>query len=56
MLIQNDSFQFLDNIPKIRVVIRKRPLTKKELLKGDQDIVEVREPQAVIVREAKYSI
>lgn len=34
--------QFIDNTPKISVVIRKRPLTKKELNKNDVDIIECR--------------
>ena len=42
-----------DNTPKIRVVIRKRPLGKKELQKGDGDIVDTRGPQTVVVRETK---
>ena len=33
----------IDNIPKIRVVVRKRPLNKKELNKNDPDIIEVTE-------------
>ena len=30
--------------PKIRVVVRKRPLTTKELKKNDMDVLEVRGP------------
>ena len=41
---------------KIIVVIRKRPLGKKELAKGDYDIVDVRDEQSVIVKETKYLI
>jgi kinesin family protein 2/24 len=41
-----------DNTPKIRVVIRKRPVNKKELQKGDTDIIEVNNPN-VIVKETK---
>jgi hypothetical protein len=33
-----------DNTPKIRVVIRKRPINKKELAKGDTDIITVDNP------------
>ena len=29
----------MDSAPKIRVVVRKRPLTKKEATRGDSDIV-----------------
>ena len=39
--------------PKIRVVIRKRPLSKKEAGRGEQDAVEVTGQQGVVVREQK---
>ena len=39
--------------PKIRVVIRKRPLSKKEVGRGEHDAVEVVGQQAVVVREQK---
>mgnify|MGYP000983182662 CR=1 FL=1 len=42
-----------DNTPKIRVVIRKRPLNKKELAKNEIDIIEKRGPQTVVVKELK---
>ena len=42
--------------PKIRVVIRKRPLNKKEISRNEQDVVEVGEGQEVRVREHKYPI
>ncbi len=41
---------------KITVVIRKRPLGKKELAKGDQDIVDVRDEQSIVVKEIKCFI
>jgi hypothetical protein len=41
------------DIPKIRVVVRKRPLNKKELSKNDLDIIELRGPQKIIVKELK---
>ena len=41
------------NIPKIRVCIRKRPLTRKETGAGEKDVVEVRRPDEVFVRELK---
>lgn len=43
----------LESIPKIRVVIRKRPLGSKELARKDKDIVEIREGTVVSVRELK---
>jgi hypothetical protein len=39
--------------PKIRVVVRKRPLTSKELKKSDTDILEVRSMQNLVVKELK---
>jgi kinesin family member 2/24 len=41
--------------PKIRVVIRKRPLNRKEVARGEQDVVEVAHSNQVIVREQKYT-
>lgn len=40
--------------PKIRVVIRKRPLNRKEAARGEQDVVEVLHSNEVVVREQKY--
>jgi kinesin family protein 2/24 len=53
MFIEDSNLQYLDNTPKIRVVIRKRPLGKKELQKGDFDIVDIRGPQTAVVKETK---
>ncbi len=39
--------------PKIRVVVRKRPLSKKEALRNEVDIIEKRTPQEIIVKELK---
>lgn len=40
--------------PKILVAIRKRPLSKKEEAKGDNDIITCKNEQTVIVSEYKY--
>lgn len=40
-------------IPKIRVAVRKRPLNSKELQKNDIDIVEIDAPHKLIVKELK---
>ena len=40
-------------VNKINVVIRKRPLGKKELAKNDIDIVDVKDNQTIVVREIK---
>lgn len=53
MNIEDSSSQYLDNTPKIRVVIRKRPLSKKELQKNEIDIIDIRGPQTAVVRETK---
>lgn len=56
----NDLNNFLNSegigkdIPKIRVIVRKRPLNKKEYQKNDIDIIEVRNSQTCIVKELKY--
>ena len=39
--------------PRIRVVVRKRPLTGKELVRNDKDIVEVIGSKGLIVEEMK---
>jgi len=41
------------DIPKIRVVVRKRPPNKKEIQKNDMDIIEARGSQTVVVKELK---
>jgi len=56
MNIEESPFQFLDNTPKIRVIIRKRPLGKKELQKNDTDILEAKGPQTLAVRETKVKV
>lgn len=40
---------------KIVVVIRKRPLGKREIQKKEEDIVDVNGESSVIVKEVKYS-
>ena len=44
----------MDNTQKIRVAIRKRPMSRKEVSNKDIDIIEVNPPQSVIVRELKF--
>ncbi|MCQ2816507.1 MAG: hypothetical protein MJ252_04485 [archaeon] len=50
---QNNTYQ---NIPKIRVVVRKRPLNKKELQRGEQSIVEIRNNRQVVVKELRTKV
>jgi len=56
MNIEEPNSQFLDNTPKIRVVIRKRPLSKKESQRNDADIVDIRGIQTAVVRESKTKV
>ena len=53
MNVEENTFQFLDNTPKIRVVIRKRPMNKRESQRNELDIIDHRGTQTIIVRETK---
>ena len=44
------------SIPKIRVIVRKRPLGKKEIAKNDTDIVDIRNNKQVVVKELKVKV
>ena len=46
-------FQMEKETPKIQVVVRKRPLNRKELNSNDQDVVEVVPQGGLVVREMK---
>lgn len=39
--------------PKIRVVVRKRPLTSKEQKRADTDVLEMLSYESLIVKELK---
>jgi kinesin family protein 2/24 len=43
-------------IPKIRVIVRKRPLNKKEQSRNELDIVSMHNQRTVIVKELKTKI
>ena len=43
----------INNIPKIRVVVRKRPINKKEISKNDMDIIDTKMAHTIIVKELK---
>lgn len=45
-----------DNIPKIRVAVRKRPLNKKEISKNEMDIIDIRNGNTVVVKELKNKV
>ena len=44
------------NQPKIRVIVRKRPLSRKELQRNDSDIIDIRGTNKLVVRETKLKI
>ena len=43
-------------IPKIKVIIRKRPLNQKEIAKGETDIISIKNNSRVIVSEQKVGL
>ena len=43
-------------IPKIKVIIRKRPLNSKEITKGETDIISIKDNSRVIVSEQKVGL
>ena len=51
--MENPTNSLVDSIPKIRVVVRKRPLGSKEIGKKEKDIIETRDANTLIVRELK---
>jgi kinesin family protein 2/24 len=38
---------------KIRVIVRKRPLNKKETIKNEADIIDIRASNSLVVKELK---
>ncbi len=40
-------------IPRIRVIVRKRPLNKKEINRNDLDIIDLRSGSNLVVKELK---
>lgn len=55
---QAESSQYLDanKMPKIRVVVRKRPLNERELQKNDSDVVEPINDTTLIIKELKEKV
>ena len=53
-MYQND--QSSKDVPKIRVIIRKRPLNVRELKKNDIDTIVIQNNQTVIVKELKNKV
>ena len=54
--VQEATTVSYENIPKIRVIIRKRPLSKKEQSKNEKDIIDIRDNKKVIVKERKQKV
>lgn len=58
---QSSQFSLIDSIlntpiPKIKVIVRKRPLNQKEIAKGETDIISVKNNSRVIVSEQKVGL
>ena len=53
---QQTQIPSYQSIPKIRVIVRKRPLGKKEIAKNDTDVVEIRNNKQVVVKELKVKV
>lgn len=52
--IKNSNLQNIKHpIPKIRVVVRKRPANQKELQQNDIDIIESKNNNTIVVKELK---
>lgn len=48
-----DLLEHTKEPPKIRVVVRKRPLMAKEVKRGDTDVIQVLDETSLIVTELK---
>ena len=46
----------METAPKIRVVVRKRPLTQKENSKGDADVITMTGDQTLYVAEPRVKV
>ena len=53
---QQSQIPIFQSIPKIRVIVRKRPLGKKEIAKNDTDVVDIRNNKKVVVKELKVKV
>jgi len=55
--MNNQSTQnTLNQIPKIRVIVRKRPLNKKEQDKNETDIIEIKDKKNINSKRNKNNI
>ena len=44
------------DVPRIRVIVRKRPLNSKEIKKNDIDTIEIKGGQTIVVKELKNKV
>lgn len=44
------------SIKKFTTIIKKRPLNKKDIQNKELDIIEIKPPSSIIVKELKYNI
>ena len=54
--VKDSNTSSFEKIPKIRVIIRKRPLSKRELSKNEKDVIDIKEGKKVIVKEQKQKV
>ena len=52
---QHNDHQIKD-VPKIRVIVRKRPLSKREIQKNDIDNIEIVKSNKLVVKELKNKL
>ena len=52
---QQTDIQIKD-VPKIRVIVRKRPLNKREIQKNDIDNIEIVKSNKIVVKELKNKL
>ena len=53
LIVDMSEFEDLSAVPKIQVLIRKRPLTTRELKKNEADIVKVVDENTIVLAEVK---
>ena len=52
----NLNDQIPKDVPRIRVIVRKRPLNSKEIKKNDIDTIEIKGGQTIVVKELKNKV
>jgi kinesin family protein 2/24 len=54
--MQQQNDQQIKDVPRIRVIVRKRPLNKREIQKNDFDNIEMFKNNKLIVKELKSKL